>query len=326
ELTGAPAALVVNNCAGALFLALNTLSNRRETLISRGELVQIGGGFRVPDIMRRAGVKLTEVGTTNITRLADYAGAVTEKTSLLLKVSLSNFSQRGFVDHTPISELCSLARRHNLAVVYDLGSGLAADPLRVGLQGQESLTSALAAGADIVCASGDKLLGGPQAGLVLGDTQAIAKLRKNPLYRTLRPDKITLALLGRILEQYLDGAWEEGIPLWRLAQRTESDLYELGRRIITAVGAEDRLTLEAVSARYGGGSLPDVELPSCAISFSGTHAPDTLARIFRELPRPVVGRIENERFLLDLRALLAEDEAALVVGLKSALKILSASQ
>lgn len=324
ELTGAETALIVNNCAGALFLSLNTLSSKKETIISRGELVQIGGGFRVPDIMRRAGTKLIEVGTTNITKLSDYAGAITDKTALLLKVSLSNFSQQGFVDQVTAKELCALAGEKALTFVYDLGSGLAADPGRVGLQGQESLRSALESGVQIVCASGDKLLGGPQAGLILGDKKQIALMRKNPLYRTLRPDKITLALLGEILNRYLDGTWREDIPLWSLAGRSETELHELGAKIISAVGSPDSLILEATVSRYGGGTLPDVEVPSCAITFrSDAIKPNLsatkLARLFRELERPIIGRIENERFLLDLRAVLPEDEAALVSGLKTTL-------
>ncbi len=321
ELTGAETALIVNNCAGALFLSLNTISSKKETIISRGELVQIGGGFRVPDIMRRAGTKLIEVGTTNITKLSDYAEAITDRSSLLLKVSLSNFSQQGFVDQVTTRELCALACEKGLSFVYDLGSGLAANPGRVDLQGQESLRSALESGAQIICASGDKLLGGPQAGLILGDKKQIALMRKNPLYRTLRPDKITLARLSEVLNRYLNGSWREDIPLWSLASRTESELHELGTNIISEAGSPDVLILEATVSRYGGGSLPDVEVPSCAISFkSGSIKPKLsatkLARLFRELETPVIGRIEDERFLLDLRALLPEDRAALVSGLK----------
>lgn len=324
ELTGAETALIVNNCAGALFLSLNTLSSKKETIISRGELVQIGGGFRVPDIMRRAGTKLIEVGTTNITKLSDYASAITDKTALLLKVSLSNFSQQGFVDQATAKELGALASEKALTLVYDLGSGLAADPGRVGLQGQESLRSALESGAQIVCASGDKLLGGPQAGLILGDKKQIGLMRKNPLYRTLRPDKITLALLSEILNRYLNGSWRDDIPLWSLASRNESELNKLGTKIISEAGSPDALILEATVSRYGGGSLPDVEVPSCAISFNPDSVKPNLsatklARLFRELERPIIGRIENERFLLDLRAVLPEDEAALASGLKNAL-------
>lgn len=328
ELTGAEAALIVNNCAGALFLSLNTLSQKKETIISRGELVQIGGGFRVPDIMRRAGTKLIEVGTTNITKLPDYAEAITNKTALLLKVSLSNFSQSGFVDHVPVRELSALANETGLTVVYDLGSGLAADPGRVGLQGQESLRSALESGAQVVCASGDKLLGGPQAGLILGHKKPIALMRKNPLYRTLRPDKFTLTLLSEVLNRYLDGSWREDIPLWELAGRTESELYQLGEKIISAAGAAESLILEAAVSRYGGGSLPEVEVSSCAISFkTGSIKSDMsaakLARLFRELDTPIIGRIEGERFLLDLRAVLPEDEAVLAAGLRNVLGVIA---
>ena len=323
ELTGADGALVVNNCAAAVFLTLNTFSHKKETIVSRGELVQIGGGFRVPAIMSRSGARLVEVGATNITTIEDYQNAIGPKTALLLKVSRSNFTQSGFVGEPGLAELARLAQDSGLPLAYDLGSGLPVDPKTVGLAGHDSLKSALAQGADIVCASGDKLFGSAQAGLILGGAEHIQKLKKNPVYRALRPDKITLSILHSALSDYLNDTWRETIPLWKLALRSEAELYQLGRSIIEDVSADNALTLEATTARYGGGALPEVELPSCAIAFTKDHKPDTLAKRFRELDIPVIGRIEDERFMLDLKAVLPEDEPALVSAIKQVIKTVS---
>ncbi|HSG99102.1 MAG TPA: L-seryl-tRNA(Sec) selenium transferase [candidate division Zixibacteria bacterium] len=322
-LTGAEAALVVNNCAAAVFLTLNTLSNRKETIVSRGELVQIGGGFRVPAIMKQSGAKLIEVGATNITTLADYQGAIGPKTALLLKVSKSNFTQHGFVEEQDVKALSALARERNLPLAFDLGSGLPVDPREVGLDGHDSLRSALTQGADIVCASGDKLFGSVQAGIILGAADYLKRLRQNPVYRALRPDKFTLAILHDSVNAYLDGSWKTDIPFWRLALRAESELYQLGREIIERLNADGVLTLEAVSARYGGGALPEVELPSCALAFSAERNATALARKFRDLSVPIIGRVEHDRFMLDLRALMPEDEPAFRDGLATVLKSLS---
>lgn len=326
ELTGAESALIVNNCAAAVFLALNTFSNRRRTILSRGELVQIGGGFRVPDILKKSGAKLVEVGTTNITTVADYASALDDSPGLILKVSRSNFSQSGFVDEPSLAELVTLARERQVTLVYDLGSGLVVDPREVNLQGQPSVISAVRDGADLICFSGDKLFGGAQAGLLVGRREMIDKLKRNPLYRTLRPDKLTLALTGATINAYLGGTWKTDIPLWRLALRAESELYEFGRQVIEELDASDKLTLESSSARFGGGAAPDVEIPSCALTVGGAkvgkESCKEIARVFRELEIPLIGYVDHDRFHLDLRTVLPEDEKSFIAGIKEALAAL----
>ncbi len=320
-LTGAESALTVNNCAGALFLLLNTLSNRKETILSRGELVQIGGGFRVPDVMRRSGAKLVEIGTTNITSADDYQQAIGKKTALLLKVSRSNFSQHGFTSEATIKDLASLGVKEELPLVYDLGSGLVVNPAEVNLAGYPSVIGALRDGADAVCFSGDKLFGSTQAGLIVGKETIIGKLRKSPLYRALRPDKTTLAFLAQTLKSYLDDTWREEIPLWRMALRTDSELYQFGREIVSTVAESDAndgssLTLVASVARYGAGSVPDAEIPSCAICIKIGRTPKTVAKMFREQTPPIIGRIEDESFLLDLRTVSTSDKELLIASLK----------
>ncbi len=318
-LTGAESALIVNNCAGALFLLLNTLSNRKETILSRGEMVQIGGGFRVPDVMRRSGAKLVEIGTTNITTAEDYKQALTPKTALLLKVSRSNFAQEGFTGEASIKELVSVADEHALPVVYDLGSGLVVNPADVNLVGYPSVIGALRDGADAVCFSGDKLFGSAQGGLIVGKEALLGKLRKSPLYRALRPDKTTLALLAQTVHCYLNDTWREEIPLWKMALRSDSDLYQFGRALIEETGADDNLTLTATSARYGAGSVPTATIPSCAICVETTKSAKTVARMFREQDPPVIGRIEDDKFLLDLRTVAYTDKPSLLAALKAVL-------
>jgi len=319
-LTGAESALIVNNCAGALFLLLNTLSNRKETILSRGEMVQIGGGFRVPDVMRRSGAKLVEIGTTNITTAEDYRQALTPKTALLLKVSRSNFAQEGFTGEASIKELASVADEQSLPVVYDLGSGLVVNPADVNLVGYPSVIGALRDGADAVCFSGDKLFGSAQAGLIVGKQALIGKLRKSPLYRALRPDKTTLALLAQTVHCYLNDTWREEIPLWKMALRPDSDLYQFGRALIEETGDESVLTLTATSARYGAGSVPSATIPSCAICFRTSRSAKTIARLFREETPPIVGRIEDDNFILDLRTVTNADKTALLTSIKSVLR------
>ncbi len=318
-LCGSEGAIIVNNCAAALALIINTFSKRKETIVSRGELVQIGGGFRVPDILRAAGATLVEVGTTNITNLKDYRSAISPKSGLLLKVHQSNFAQVGFTKHISVQELAKIAVENEIPLAYDLGSGLVLNPRDVGLPGEMSAQGSLRAGADLVCFSGDKLLGASQAGCIVGRADLIAQLRKNPLYRAYRVDKITLALLDHALRAYLDGTWRTKIPFWTLALRTEAELYQRGRAIIEHVGSGGMLALEAVSARYGGGALPTAALPSCAISFVCDTPAKELAKFFRDLPTPVIGRIEGERFLLDLKAIQPEDEPALIDAIEQAL-------
>ncbi|MCH9031066.1 MAG: L-seryl-tRNA(Sec) selenium transferase [candidate division Zixibacteria bacterium] len=317
-LTGAEAACVVNNCAAALVLILNTLANKKEVIVSRGELIQIGGGFRSPDILKASGAKLVEVGTTNITSEDDYRGAFSSKTALALKAHQSNFTQTGFAQSVDVKTLVAIGAEQSVPVVYDLGSGLAVDPQKVDLGNEASIVSSLRDGVDIVCFSGDKLLGGAQAGIIVGAKKLIAKMKKNPFYRALRPDKITLALAAQTIAEYLNGNWGENIPLWKMARRSESELYKFGTRIMKTLNCGDKVTLETTTSRYGGGSLPDVELPSYGLKFNSSLSANSQAKLFRDLSVPIIGRVEDGAFVLDLRAVLEEDESIFIDGLVAA--------
>lgn len=304
-LTGAEDALAVNNCAGALFLALNTLAAGREVLVSRSELVEIGGSFRVPDVMTASGCTLREVGTTNRTRLADFE-AHAAAAAVLLKVHQSNFVQRGFVQQVPLRELAALGRRMGVPVVQDNGSGLLAEG--TGLDDEPHLLSDLR-DADVVCCSGDKLLGGVQAGLLLGRAELIRRMRKSPLYRVLRLDKVRLALLDAALRRYLAGD-ADGLPLWRL-YRAPVDEVRARLGALRLPDADSRwLRCETVALRgtLGGGTSPETAFESVGLALEHRDlSAEAVRRRFAGRAVPVVGYVRRERFCLDARTLLDGD-------------------
>jgi L-seryl-tRNA(Ser) seleniumtransferase len=321
-LSGAEAAHVVNNNAAAVLLALNTLALGREVVVSRGELVEIGGSFRVPAIMERAGVRLHEVGTTNRTHLSDYEGAIGPETALLLKVHRSNFEQRGFTAEADIRELAEIAHRHDLPLVEDLGSATLLDLASAGLPDEAHAPSRLRLGIDVVCFSGDKLLGGPQAGILLGTRTRIEAMRRNPLARALRIDKLTVAALDATLDLMLDESRAGEIPVVSGLRSSAADLEPRARRLLekltTQVGAGWRVRIETSEAAVGGGSLPEHRLPGWSVVLEGEGI-GRLARRLREAPTPVLARVRDDALWLDVRT-LAEDDldavaAAVAFGL-----------
>ena len=318
ELTGAEDALVVNNCAAALVLALNTLSFEREAILSRGELVEIGGSFRVHEIMTKSGARLREVGATNRTHVADYTKAVSENTAALLKVHRSNFAVQGFTADVEVRELVPIARQHDLPIVHDLGSGLLVPLDDIGLRGEPTARDALAAGATIVVMSGDKLLGGPQAGLILGAAAHVAAMRANPLARSYRVDKMTLAALEATLALYRepDRARRE-IPTLAMLGTTLNDLRARGHQLLGALrDAGIECALVDSEASVGAGAFPTATLPSAALALAGDA--QRWARALRGGEPAVVGRVNDDRLLLDLRTIMDDQLAPLTAAVISA--------
>lgn len=319
-LSTAEAATVVNNCAAALFIILNSFANRKKVIISRSELVQIGGGFRIPDILKKSGARLEEIGATNITTIEDYENAIDDRTAMILKVHQSNFVQKGFTQQVSIKELSALSKKYNLPLINDLGSGVFIPTKPVLGYNEPTVQQSVKDGADITCFSGDKMLGGPQAGLIVGSKEYIQKIKKNPLFRTLRVDKIVFSMLEKLLAAYLNNRWMDEIKLWQILSVPEAELYKRGKKILADLGHPKGLAVEATQAFVGGGALPESKIPSVAVVFSPELKAKKMFDSFKSLNPPVIGRIENERYLLDLKAV---DEADLAILTRSIKKVLS---
>lgn len=323
EITSAEAALVVNNCAAATLLTLQTLAAGRQVIISRGQLIEIGGSFRLPDVFRQSGVELVEVGTTNRTRLADYANAIGPQTAAILRVHPSNYRVSGFSEEASIAELVQLGKKYGRAVIDDTGSGCLYDMSRFGLSDEPIVSESVRSGADLVLFSGDKLLGGPQCGIIVGRAELIERLRSNPLARALRVDKLTLAALQGTLQIHLAGRAFAEIPVLRQLSLSAEELRpraeQLMRRLQSASSAVT-FTLESVASASGGGALPELALPSWAVGMA-TADTDHLAMRLRLGEPAVFSRVQEGKVLIDLRTVLPQDDETLVHCLLAATQL-----
>ncbi len=308
-LTGAEAALVVNNNAAAVLIALDTLTKNKEAIVSRGQLVEIGGSFRIPDVMAKSGARLVEVGATNRTHLYDYEQAISEETALLLRVHTSNFRIIGFTSEVSAEDMVALAKKNGLITMEDLGSGSLIDFSRFGFPKEPTVQEIVQAGVDVVTFSGDKLLGGPQAGIIVGRKDIINRIKKNPLNRALRIDKFTLSSLESVLREYLDlDKALKNVPTLRMltlsAEELKKRAQRLARRLTKKLGQRCRSFIAPTVSRVGGGALPEFNIASWAIVLvPSTMTLNTFEKRLRHLPIPIIGRIENDRFLLDVRTL-----------------------
>ena len=315
RLTGAEAALVVNNNAAAVLLALSALACRKRVVISRTQLVEIGGGFRVPDVMAQSGAKLVEVGTTNRVHLSDYDVALQEPAALVLRAHHSNFKIVGFTSEPPFAELAELAHQHGVLVMDDLGSGALIDTARFGVAHEPTVQESLGAGADVVCFSGDKLLGGPQAGIILGRSDLIQKIKKHPLGRALRADKLCLAALSATILHYLKNEAESQIPVLQMMGQTPEGLRQRVKSWMDELGQGQVM---AGFSTIGGGSLPEETLPTWLLALSVAQPNRFLAKLRSQNP-PIIGRIENEKVVFDPRTVFLDQEPALLAGIRKAL-------
>ncbi|MEZ0395054.1 MAG: L-seryl-tRNA(Sec) selenium transferase [Anaerolineales bacterium] len=316
RLTGAEAAVVVNNNAAALLLALSALAARRRVVIARSQLIEIGGGFRIPEVMKQSGARLVEVGTTNKVRLSDYEAALDEPAALVLRAHASNFRIIGFTEEPSLADIAAAAHRAGIPCLDDLGSGALLPTERYGLAHEPMVQESLAAGADLVCFSGDKLLGGPQAGILLGRADLLAKIRKHPLARAVRADKTCLAALSATLLHYLRDEAEQAIPVWRMIAAPAEALRERAQAWAQRLGQGE---VAAGESTVGGGSLPGETLPTFVLRLA-VENPDRFLAALRRASPPVIARAEHGRVLLDPRTVLPEQENSLIASLEQALK------
>jgi L-seryl-tRNA(Ser) seleniumtransferase len=317
KLTGAPAAVIVNNNASAVMLLLAALANKKRVIISRTQLVEIGGGFRVPDVMKQSGAKLVEAGTTNRVHLSDYEDALNDSTALVMQAHRSNFKIIGFTEEPPMEDIVAAAHIAGVPVVSDLGSGALLDTEQYGLVHEPTVQEMLAAGVDLVCFSGDKLLGGPQAGIIVGDAMLISKIRKHPLARAVRADKTCIAGLTATLLHYLKDEAEREIPIWKMMCLTLKQVKGRAEAFKLALGRGEVIEGEST---VGGGSLPGESFKTYLLALD-VKSPDKALKRLREQNPPIIARTEDDRIVLDPRTILPEQEGALIVGLKNALKI-----
>jgi len=319
EISGAEAAMVVNNNAGAVFLSLETLAKGREVIVSRGELVEIGGAFRIPDVMVRSGAKLVEVGTTNRTHLPDYVEAIRDETALVLKVHTSNYSMLGFTADVPLNDLVALGVKYHIPVMKDLGSGNFIDFSKYGLMNEPTVQETVATGVDVVTFSGDKMLGGPQAGIIVGRKDVVQNIKQNPINRALRIDKLTLAALEATLHLYRDESKAlSTIPTLRMLTLPPRVIANRARRLRNRLSKLGDNRLEAVvvntSSRVGGGALPLQELPTkcVGVTIEGLSA-NAIERLMRNAAPPIIGHIENDLFMMDVRT-IQDEEIAMITS------------
>jgi len=320
QISGAQAAMAVNNNAGAVLLALTVLAQDREVIISRGQAVEIGGGFRIPEVMHQSGVRLMEVGTTNRTYLSDYQQAITSDTVALMHVHASNFRIIGFVESTPLADLVRLAHEHDLLLLDDLGSGCLIDTSQFGLAAEPTVQESIAAGADLTLFSGDKLLGGPQAGIIVGREELLARLRRHPLARALRLDKASIAGLAATAIHYVRAEALEKVPVWRMIAMPLTTIERRARRWARTISAPARI--QHGRSMIGGGSLPEEGLPTrvVAIPAHGGRSVMEIAQRLRLGQPPLIGRIEHDQLLLDPRTVPPEDDSTLVEAVVAALE------
>ena len=316
KLTGAEAALVVNNCASAVLLTLSALANKKRVVIARSQLVEIGGGFRVPDVMKQSGAKLVEIGTTNKVRVADYTSALDEPTALVMRAHRSNFKIVGFTEEPDFKDIVDAAHQANVPVVDDLGSGALYDTAKYGFSHEPTVQESMQAGADVILFSGDKLLGGPQAGIIIGKKELLDKIKKHPLARAVRADKSCLAGLTATLTHYLKDEAEREIPIVRMMSLTLKQVKGRAEAWREELGQGNVVESEST---VGGGSLPDESIPTFLLELQVKSA-EKFLRALRKNNPPIIARTENDKVLLDPRTVFPEQEGALLVGLKNLLK------